>query len=35
LIKDLGDLPEQKTHCSMLGIDALKKAIKNFVISNQ
>lgn len=30
IIKDLGGLPIQKTHCSMLGIDALKKAIVNY-----
>lgn len=27
IVKKLGDLPAPKKHCSMLGIDALKKAI--------
>jgi nitrogen fixation protein NifU and related proteins len=30
IIKDLGGLPPVKTHCSMLGVDALHKAIKNY-----
>ena len=30
IVKKLGGLPAPKVHCSMLGIDALEKAIKNF-----
>ena len=30
VVKALGGLPNQKIHCSMLGIDALLKAIKEF-----
>jgi nitrogen fixation NifU-like protein len=30
VVKELGGLPEAKIHCSMLGVDALHKAIKNY-----
>ena len=30
IIKKLGELPNPKIHCSMLGIDALKKAIEKY-----
>lgn len=30
IIKALGDLPPVKIHCSLLAIEALKKAIKNY-----
>ena len=30
IVEDLGGLPVAKIHCSMLGIDALKTAIKNY-----
>ena len=30
IIKELGGLPTQKVHCSLLAIDALKAAIKNY-----
>ncbi len=30
IIKELGELPNPKIHCSMLGIDALKKAIEKY-----
>lgn len=30
IVEDLGGLPEQKIHCSMLGVDALKKAIEEY-----
>ncbi|MDD5528254.1 MAG: iron-sulfur cluster assembly scaffold protein [Patescibacteria group bacterium] len=30
VVKDLGGLPEVKVHCSMLGVDALQQAIKNY-----
>lgn len=29
IVNDLGGLPAPKIHCSMLAIDALKKALKN------
>lgn len=31
VLKELGGLPEQKVHCSMLSIQALKKAINNYL----
>lgn len=30
IVKALGDLPPLKYHCSILGIDALKRAIKDY-----
>lgn len=30
IVQDLGGLPEQKIHCSMLGIQALRKAIEKY-----
>jgi nitrogen fixation protein NifU and related proteins len=30
VVNDLGGLPPIKVHCSMLGVDALRKAIKNY-----
>ncbi|MDD4902110.1 MAG: iron-sulfur cluster assembly scaffold protein [Patescibacteria group bacterium] len=35
VVKDLGGLPEVKVHCSMLGVDALKKAIENYQKKNK
>jgi nitrogen fixation NifU-like protein len=34
IVKDLGGLPPVKVHCSMLGVDALHKAIENYKIKN-
>ncbi len=31
VLKELGGLPEQKVHCSMLSIQALKKAINDYL----
>ena len=31
VIEDLGGLPPTKIHCSMLGVDALHKAIKEYI----
>ena len=30
VVKDLGGLPDTKLHCSMLGVDALRQAIKKY-----
>ncbi len=30
IIKELGDLPPAKVHCSMLGLEALNEAITNY-----
>lgn len=30
IVKKLGGLPENKVHCSLLAVDALKEAIKNY-----
>jgi nitrogen fixation NifU-like protein len=30
VVEDLGGLPPIKVHCSMLGVDALRQAIKNY-----
>mgnify|MGYP001252632655 CR=1 FL=1 len=30
IVNDLGGLPVQKVHCSMLGVDALKQAINKY-----
>ncbi len=35
VIDDLGGLPTTKIHCSMLGIDALHKAIKKYIEKNK
>lgn len=34
IVNDLGGLPPVKLHCSMLGVDALHKAIKNYKNKN-
>ncbi len=31
IINDLGGLPDTKIHCSMLGIDALQKAVREYM----
>ncbi|HTW96815.1 MAG TPA: iron-sulfur cluster assembly scaffold protein [Candidatus Methylomirabilis sp.] len=35
VVKDLGGLPDVKVHCSMLGVDALRSAIKNYQLRNK
>lgn len=35
VVEALGGLPEMKVHCSVLGIDALKKAIQNYRENNK
>lgn len=30
IVKDLGGLPQQKVHCSVMAIDGLKKLIKDY-----
>ncbi len=34
IVKDLGGLPTVKIHCSMLGVEALHKAIENYKLHN-
>lgn len=34
IVKNLGGLPPIKIHCSMLGVEALHKAIKNYKSDN-
>jgi nitrogen fixation NifU-like protein len=34
VVKELGGLPETKIHCSMLGVDALHKAIVDYKKNN-
>ena len=34
VVKDLGGLPAPKIHCSMLGVEALHKAIENYKSHN-
>jgi len=34
VLKELGDLPPLKIHCSLLGIDALDEAIYNYMSKN-
>lgn len=34
VLKELGGLPEAKVHCSMLSIEALKKAINSYLKKN-
>ncbi len=31
IVEELGGLPMPKVHCSMLGVDALKQAIENYI----
>jgi nitrogen fixation NifU-like protein len=35
IVNDLGGLPVQKLHCSMLGVDALHQAIKDYQEKNK
>lgn len=35
IVNDLGGLPAPKVHCSMLGVDALHQAIKNYQLKIQ
>lgn len=35
IVEELGGLPAPKIHCSMLGVDALKKAIKDYQEKNK
>jgi nitrogen fixation NifU-like protein len=35
IVEDLGGLPAQKVHCSMLGVEALHKAIEEYKNKNK
>jgi nitrogen fixation NifU-like protein len=35
IVKELGGLPKQKVHCSILAIDGLKKAIEDYESKNK
>lgn len=35
IVKNLGGMPQIKIHCSVLGIDALKKAIENYRVGEK
>ena len=35
IVDDLGGLPVQKVHCSMLGVDALRQAIEKYRAKNK
>ena len=35
IVEELGGLPAPKVHCSMLGVDALHKAIKNYQLKTK
>ena len=35
IVKKLGGMPQIKIHCSVLGIDALKKAIKDYLVGEK
>ena len=35
VVDDLGGLPEVKVHCSMLGVDALHKAVEGYLATHK